>query len=306
MIPDKRVVIAGGSGFLGRSLTDELTAAGYGVVILTRTPATKNSAQVEHVAWDGQTLGAWAGRLEGAAAVVNLTGKSVNCRYTPANRREIVNSRIDSVRVISQAILKCRRPPKVLVQAASLAIYGDAGDRICDESAPAGEGFSVETCLRWEKEFASARLPHTRRVLLRIGFALGADGGALQTLAKLTKFYLGGTVGSGRQYISWLHREDLNRMFRWSIERDALEGVFNATGPNPVTNAVFMRALRRVLKRPWSPPVPAWAVRVGTRLIGTEAELALTGRRCVPRRFLDEGWKFTHTNLEDALRGLLA
>jgi uncharacterized protein (TIGR01777 family) len=302
-MPRERVVLAGGSGFLGRSLTDELVDKGYEVVVLTRSP-TMDTEHVKHVAWNGRTLGDWTTFLDGAKAVVNLTGKSVNCRYTPANRREIVDSRVDSVKVIGEAILKCRRPPKVLVQAATLAIYGDAGQRICDENAPAGTGFSVETCLLWEKTVASLKLPSTRIVVLRIGFALGTDGGALGTLARITKCYLGGTVGSGHQYISWIHLQDLDRMFLWSIERDDIEGVFNATGPNPVTNAEFMRQLRRTLNRPWSPPVPAWAARIGAWAMGSEAELALTGRRCVAKRFLEKDFEFKYSNLEGALGDL--
>lgn len=293
-----RIVLAGGSGFLGHSLAHELMARGYEVIVLTRSPA---AGPIKQARWDGKTIGDWASYLDGARAVVNLTGKSVNCRYTPENRREINESRVDSVKAVDEAISKCRQPPKVLVQAASLAIYGDAGDRLCDETAQPGEGFPVETCLLWEKAFNAAHTPATRRVLLRISFALGPDGGALQTLTKLTKAFLGGTVGSGRQYISWIHLADLNRMFLWAIEREDIEGVFNATGPNPVTNAEFMREMRRALHRPWSPPAPVWAVKIGSFLMGTEACLALTGRRGIPRRFLEKRFTFDFPELRPAL-----
>lgn len=305
MMSDKRVVLAGGSGFLGHALAEELLKRDYEVVILTRTPKRRSvGRRVQEVAWDGRTLGAWKGAIDGARAVVNLTGKSVNCRYTAANRREIVESRVDSVNVLGEAIAGCVKPPNAFVQAASLAIYGDAGERVCDESAPAGKGFSVETCLSWEAAFNSLQLPATRKVLLRIGFALGKGEGALGTLAKLTKFYLGGSVGSGRQYISWLHAQDLNEMFLWSIERDDMVGTYNATCENPVTNAEFMRELRHALNRPWSPPVPTLAVRVGARLMGTESELALTGRRCVPKRFSEMNFEFAYPRLTEALRNL--
>jgi len=297
----KRVILAGGSGFLGKSLACELAAKGYAITVLTRQPGP-DSVSANQVAWDGKSLGDWASLLDGAETVVNLTGKSVNCRYTQANRKEIIESRVDSVNVIGQAISRCAVPPKSWVQAGSLAIYGDAGDRICDESAPPGEGFPVETCLLWEQAFNSINTPHTRKVFLRIGFALGPDGGALETLSHLTKAFLGGAVGSGRQYISWLHNHDLNQLFLASIERADIDGVFNATGPNPVTNSEFMRELRRVIGRPWSPPAPAWAVRLGAALIGTEGELALTGRRCVPTRWLEKGFEFKYHALDDALR----
>jgi uncharacterized protein len=296
-----RVILAGGSGFLGRALADELTRQGREFFILSRTPKKDLSGPVREVGWDGESVGDWARLLEGAEAVVNLAGRSVNCRYTAANRREIVESRVNSVNAVGRAIRGCARPPKALVQAASLAIYGDAGRRVCDESAPAGSGFSAETCVRWEEAFNSFELPATRKVLLRIGFALGRDGGALGTLARLAKFYLGGTVGGGRQYVSWLHTADLNRIFVRGIECEGMRGVYNATGPCPLTNAEFMCELRCALRRPWSPRVPEPFVRLGALLMRTEAELALAGRRCLPERLLAENFKFLYTNLESAL-----
>jgi uncharacterized protein (TIGR01777 family) len=297
-----RVVLAGGSGFLGRALAEALLKMGREVVVLTRRPRARGgTGALREVAWDGRTLGLWARELEGAEAVVNLTGKSVNCRYTARNRREIVESRVRSVEVIARAIRRCERPPKALVQAASLAIYGDTGARVLDESAPAGRGFSAETCVRWEAAFNSFELPATRKVILRIGFVLGRGGGALRTLARLARFYLGGTVGAGRQYVSWLHQRDFNRIVLWCVENEGAEGVYNATGPAPVTNAEFMCELRCALRRPWSPRVPAWAVRLGALLMGTEGELALHGRRALPERLIEQHFKFMYTNLEGAL-----
>jgi uncharacterized protein len=298
----RRVVLAGGSGFLGRSLARELEARGYQVVILTRSPSPDDAREV---AWDGRTPGGWCAQFEGALAVVNLAGRSVDCRYTPENRREILSSRLDSVRVLGEAIRRCATPPGVWVQAASLAILGNSGEAIRDESSPPGEGFSVDVCRQWEQAFAEQRSPATRQVLLRIGFALGRGGGALDKLARLTRWGLGGSVGSGKQYVSWLHSDDLNALFLRAIENPAMEGVYNATGPSPVTNTELMRTLRRVLRRPWSPPVPAWAVRLGARLLGTEAELALSGRRGIPQRLLAEGFAFRYANLEEALRDIL-
>lgn len=300
-----RVVLAGGSGFLGRFLAEELARRGREVVVLTRAPRNGDgNGRVREVAWDGRTTGEWARTLEGAEAVVNLAGRSVNCRYTPANRREIVASRVNAVEAVGRAVLRCSEPPKVFVQAASAAIYGDAGRRVCDETAPAGRGFSVETCVRWEGAFNSLELAGTRKVLLRIGFVLGREGGALGTLSKLTRLFLGGAVGTGRQYVSWLHAADMNRIFLWAVESREAEGTFNATGPAPLTNAEFMESLRRAHSRPWSPPVPVWAVRLGARLMGTEAELALTGRRCLPERLIENNFKFLYTSLDEALRDI--
>ncbi len=188
---------------------------------------------------------------------------------------------------------------------AARAVYGDAGRRVCGEDAPAGRGFPVEVCLRWEQVFDSLELPATRKVLLRIGFVLGRDGGALPRLARLARLYLGGTVGEGHQYISWLHLRDFCRLVLWCVERETAAGVYNATGPCPVTNAEFMCELRCALKRPWSPRVPAWLVRLGAFMLRTEPALALEGRRCIPERLVEEHFKFLYTNLESALADLL-
>jgi len=295
-----RFVLPGGSGFLGQSFAAYARSLGHECVILTRHPSREGDLE-----WDGKSVGAWREALEGAEAVVNFTGKSVNCRHTPENRKEIIDSRVDSVRVMDEAIARCARPPKVIVQAGSLAIYGDTTEP-CDEEAPHGEGFGVDVCELWEEAFFRETLPETRKCSLRIGFALGPNGGALVPLRTLTRYFLGGTVGSGRQYISWLHVDDLNRMVQRCIEDDTLEGVFNATGPHPVTNKVFMRAMRKVVGRPWSPPAPAFIVKPGARwILRTEASLALTGRKCYPRRFEEIGFTFAHTDLEATLRDVL-
>jgi uncharacterized protein (TIGR01777 family) len=274
---------------------------------LSRTPGP-DTDNIKRVVWDGKTLGDWAVWLKGAEAVVNLTGKSVNCRYTAQNRREIVESRVNSVNAIAQALAACASPPRSWIQAGSLAIYGDAGDQTCDESSSPGDGrngFSVDTCKRWEKSFDTADSPQTRKVLLRMGLALGREGVLMQTLSRLTKYFLGGAAGTGRQYISWLHIQDLNEMFLWAIERPEVVGTFNATGPCPVTNHDFMCAMRRALNRPWTPSVPPWAIHIGARLMGTEAELILTGRKCIPRRFAEIGFSFRFPHLELALSDLL-
>jgi uncharacterized protein len=303
---DKRVVIAGGSGFIGRALTRALVARGDEVVVLRRRPPA-NTGPVSYVQWDGRTVGAWARDFDGATAVVNLTGKNVNCRYTRAALLEIDRSRINSVHAIAEAIRRCNAPPRVWVQAGTTAIYGDAGERWCDETTPIGEGVPVHTAAKWETSFGTTAMltPGTRRVLLRIAFALGADGGALQTLVKLTRLYLGGAAGNGRQFISWVHRADLTRVFLQAIDRDDMRGHYVAATPNPVTNAAFMAELRRVLRRPWSPPTPAWAVHLGAFFMRTEPVLALTGRRCRPARLIEQGFDFEFPLLPAALDNLL-
>ena len=299
------VVLAGGSGFLGQNLTRFLVKEGYTVVILTR--AAERLSAVRSVEWDGRTRGGWMRFVSGAKAVVNLTGRSVNCLHNGKNRREILNSRLDSVRILGEAIRSAERPPKAFIQATSLAIYGDSAERVNDEYAPPGSGFSAEVCQRWEELIHEIELPNTRRIILRIGFVLGPGGGVLAPLVQLTKSYLGGSIGNGNQYISWIHVADLNEMFRWSIERPDVQGIYNATSPNPVTNREFMRELRLVLDRPWSPPTPVFAVKLGAKFImRTEPSLALTGQRCIPRRFLQQGFEFRQPDLAPALRDVLA
>ena len=299
----KRVVLAGGTGFIGRALAKELLARNYEVVVLTRSPR-QQTGSVREVMWDGKNSDEWMPSLDGAEAVVNLAGRNIKCRFTPENLRELKASRVDSVLAIAAAIGRVACPPRVWVQAGAVGFYGDPKDRWCDENSPAGNDPLAGICQPWEAAFNSASAPKTRRVLLRIGFVLGRDGGALPVLAGLARCFLGGSVGGGKQFISWIHVEDLIRMFIAAIERDELAGTFNAAGPNPVTNREFMRELRRALHRPWSPPAPAWAVKLGSRLMGAEPSLALAGCRVAPKRFLETGFKFQFPELPGALKNL--
>ena len=303
-VPGKRVVLAGGSGFLGRLLAQRLDAFDYDVVVLTRSEAARIGG-ARAVPWDGKTLGDWSGEIDGAEALINLTGKSVDCRPTEANRREILSSRLDSVRVLAEAVSRMGVAPKSWIQSSSLAIYGDAGERVCHDDAPMGDGFGAEVCKRWEDAFQQLEAPSVRKAVFRIGAVMGPDGVAMRKLLRLTKLFLGGTVGSGRQWISWLHPADMTEMFRWAIEHPAMEGIFNATSPNPITNAELMREIRRAAGRPWSPPTPAFAVRLAAPIIGTDPEIPLTGRRCLPRRLIDLGFEFKHPHIREALADVL-
>ncbi len=292
----KRIILAGGSGFVGNALAPVLREKGCETLVLGR--------EGTDLTWNGKTLDGWAAALEGAEAVVNLTGKNINCRHTEENRREIIRSRVDSVRVLGEAIARCAVPPKVFVQASGVGYYGDTGDRLADEESPSGNDFFAEVCRQWEGAFDALSLPATRKVILRLGAVLGREGGALPMLEKLTRWFLGGAVGSGRQFISWIHVVDIVRMFEAVIEQPELSGVFNATSPRPVTNNELMRELRRALHRPWSPPVPASLAGAGAWLMGTDGELALTSCRCVPRRFVKRAFDFQFPNLRDALAAL--
>jgi hypothetical protein len=300
---NERIIIAGGTGFIGQALAPVLIERRYDVVVLGRGAAHR-SGGVQHLQWDGRTVGDWAQALDGAEAIVNLTGKSVNVRHTPENKAEILRSRVDSVRVLGDAIARCQNPPSTIVQASGIGFYGDTGDRAVDESAPVGSDFMADVCRQWEGALAELQLRATRKVVLRIGVVLGRDGGALQLLEKLTRLFAGGAVGSGRQFMSWIHINDLVRMFVAAIDEPELIGAFNATAPEPVTNAEFMRELRRALHRPWSPPVPAPFARLGAWLMGSEGDLALLSFRCLPRRFLDQRFAFHFPNLKTAMRDL--
>ncbi len=299
----KRVVLAGGSGFLGRALAKELIARDYEVVVLTRTPQLRSDGAKE-MAWDGKTSGEWIQFLDGAEAVVNLAGRSVHCIHTPENLREIIESRVNSVHAIATAFHQIQNPPHIWVQASGSGYYGDCGDRLCDENTPNGSDNLSEICRQWENAFDSAETPKTRRVILRIGIVLGNNGGGLPVMASLTRGFLGGTAGSGRQYFSWIHIADLTRMFLEAIECENVSGTFNAVAPRPVMNAEFMRELRRAMHRPWSPPAPEWAVRIGARLMKTESSFALTSCRCAPKRFLEAGFQFKFAELRQALKDI--
>ena len=299
-----RIVIAGGSGFIGSALAREFSAAGRSVVVLTRSPRQRTDGVVE-AAWDGATVGSWGALLEGAAAVINLAGKSINCPHTPANLREITTSRVNSVNAIAAAMAGVRTPPQVWLQAAAVGIYGDTGAVAGDERAPVGGDELAGICRQWEAAVAAAAVGVPRKATLRIGVVLGRGGGALPVLARMTRWFLGGPAGSGRQYVSWVHLADLVSMFRMVVEDERLAGGFNAVAPQAVTNAQLMRELRRVLHRPWSPPAPAWAVRLGAQLMGTEGSLALMSQRCLPARFQAAGFPFRFAELAPALEDLL-
>ncbi|MGA2246786.1 MAG: TIGR01777 family oxidoreductase [Verrucomicrobiota bacterium] len=299
----KRIVIAGGSGFIGGALARQFTAGGTQVVVLTRSPRGRTDGVLEW-AWNGAAAGDWSSQLDGADAIINLAGRNINCPHTPGSLRDIAASRLKPVQAIADAIARVNCAPRVWVQASAVGYYGDTGAAACDESAPAGQDALAELCRQWESAFASANLTSTRKVTLRIGVVLGREGGAWPLLSKMTRWFLGGSAGSGRQYISWIHLADLAAMFRAVIEDERLSGVFNAVAPAAVTNAQFMRGLRRAWHRPWSPPAPAWAVKLGARLMGSEGSLALISQRCVPAKFLATGFQYRFPDLAGALDDL--
>lgn len=299
-----KIILAGGSGFLGQALARRLAAAGREVVVLSREP--RPGAEFREVAWDAENAGAWAAELSGAAAVFNFAGRSINCVHTPENRRAILDSRVNAVRALAQGCAQAANPPPVWVQCSATGYFGDAGDRVCTEEAPAGEDFLAEVCRRWEQAFAAAELPGVRRVVLRLGVVLDAEHGALPPLVRLVRRFLGGAAGNGRQFMSWVHRDDALAVMMAALTRGDYTGTYNLCAPAPATNAEFMRALRGVLGRPWSPPAPAFAVRLmAGPFMGVDPALALHGQRAVPQRLQAAGFAFAQPEIGAAMRSLL-
>lgn len=302
--PYRKIILAGGSGFLGRAMLPTLLDVADEIITLTRSPAVVDGRE-RRINWDAKSAGDWEREIDGADAIINLVGRTVDCRKTPANKKVILESRVHSVRALAAAVQLSKRPPKVWVQAATAHIFGDTGDEILDDNAPIGSGFAPQVGLAWEAATNDAPLPHTRRVLLRMTFVLGREGGPLKILARLARLGLGGTVGSGRQWISWIHEADVAAIVLRALIDPTMSGTYVVTAPGPVTNRDFMAALRHTVHRPWSPPTPAPLVRLGSAILRTDPELALLGRRCVPSRLLSEGYVFKHPDLSNAFDDLL-
>jgi len=300
----KRVVIAGGTGFLGLNLARHLSELSYEVVLVSRRPP-REGANWRHAAWDMQSVGEWAQALDGAFALVNLAGRTVDCTKTPDHCDEILRSRVESTALLGRALRQVRNPPAVWVQMSTAHIYGDAPERVCDESAAFGYGLAPFVGRAWEEAHAQALLPEMRSVVLRTSFVLGHAGGALPRLAGIARMGLGGSVGSGRQGISWIHEQDMNRLFAKAIAESAMNGAYIATAPNPVSNTAFMRALRKALKVPIGLPSASWMVKLGAPLfLRTDPELALYGRYCISRRLSAEGFEFLFPDIQSALLDL--
>jgi uncharacterized protein (TIGR01777 family) len=302
-----KVLLPGGTGFLGRVLARHFLRRGWEVVVLARgsRPSAPGPRVVE---WDGHSVGVWAAELEGCDLVVNLCGRSVNCRYTPENRREILASRLDSTRVLGEAISACRRPPPLWINSSSATIYRHAEDREMTEAGgEIGSGFSVEVCQNWEVELFKVLAPHTRKIAMRSAMVLGRDPGSVfQVLSRLVRLGLGGRMGAGRQYVSWLHEADFCGIVDWLVEQESLVGPINVCAPEPVPNWELMRTLRRAWGVPAGLPATRLMLEVGAWFLGTETELILKSRRVVPGRLLDSGYGFCFPRIGEAVQDLCA
>jgi uncharacterized protein (TIGR01777 family) len=301
-----KIVIAGASGFLGKSLTKYFIHQGYQVIWLVRSKS-KIDFDVEQFIWDGITLGAWVKFMEGSDVLINLSGKSVDCRYTAANMRQIYDSRTQSTYVLGEAISQLKNPPKVWLNASSATIYRHAEDQEMDEeTGEIGTGFSVNVCQKWERTFFETQTPSTRKVALRIAIVLGKDGGALKPLINLCKLRLGGKQGNGRQYFSWIDKTDFVRAVEHLIRNEKAEGVYNLSSPNPVPNSTVMHFLRNVHGVKLGIPAPKFLLEIGAFIIRTETELILKSRRVVPSKLLAEGFHFQYPVLESSLKSIIS
>ena len=306
LLEQKKVVIAGGSGFLGVSLAHHLTGLGAEIVILSRNKP-KATGPWAHRAWDGRTVGSWQDELDGAAGLVNLAGRSVDCIKTPDRQDEILRSRVESTRVLGEAVRSADSPPPVWVQMSTAHIYGDPPVAVCTEGSATGCGLAPLVGRAWGDAFHEGLLPSQRGVVLRTSFVVGRDrgagGGALDTLSMLARVGLGGRVGSGTQGFSWIHELDFNRLIERGLTNGVMQGTYIASSPNPVSQVEFMQRLRRAVGMPIGLPAASWMVRIGARvLFRTDPDLALFGRYVISKRLADEGFEFQLPQLDDALQ----
>jgi len=305
-----RVILAGGGGFLGQILSAHFLARGREVVVLSRAPKARGDG-VREVNWDGETVGEWARFLDGSDSVINLAGRTVNCRYHARNRRLILDSRVNSTRVVGEAIARAAKPPRVWFNSSTATIYRHTFGPAWDETGEIGgtpeskDEFSVEVACAWEKTFNSAKTPATRKVALRTAMVLGhGKNSVFPMLRRLARVGLGGKMGNGRQFVSWIHEGDFCRAIDWLLEHGDVSGVVNLAAPNPVTNAEMMRAFRDVCGISIGLPASRWMLEVGAFFLRTETELIIKSRRVISGRLIAAGFEFRFPRLKDALIAL--
>ena len=307
-----KVVIPGGTGQVGTTLAGSVLADGHEVVVLSRSPA-RSDLRIEK--WDGKTLGAWATEIDGSDVVINLAGRSVNCRYNEKNRGQMMDSRVDSTRVVGEAVAAAKNPPKVWLQASTATIYAHRFDAANDDvtgiiggdedDAPDTWKYSIDVASAWEKAANEADTPRTRKVLMRSAMTMGPErGGIFDVMLGLVRKGLGGTAASGRQYISWIHDRDFIRSVYWLIDHDELSGPINISSPDPLPNKEFMRIFRKTAGISIGLPAMEWQLAIGAYFMNTETELILKSRRVVPKLLIDSGFEFEFPHWEQACRDL--
>lgn len=299
----KKLIIAAGTGFLGNVLIDHFRNKALEIVVLTRgNSEIKNT--IKYVHWNAKTLTGWESELEGADVLINLAGKSVDCRYTDKNKAEILASRIDSTRALNQAVLQCCNPPRHWLNSSTATIYRFSLDRQMDEATgEIGSDFSMDVAKAWERAFFETETPDTKKTALRTSIVLGKNGGAFLPLKKLAQIGFGGAQGKGSQFICWIHEKDFARAVAFIIDKK-LEGAVNVVSPLPVRNREFMQALRQRLSMPLGVGISETLLKLGAALIGTETELVLKSRNVIPKRLEDNGFKFEYNTIQKALANL--
>lgn len=296
-----KIIIAAGTGFLGKNIEKYFTEKGNQVYILTRNPKRKNE-----FLWDAKTLGEWQNLLEDSDVLINLAGKSVDCRYTEKNKREIYESRINSTKVLQQAVENCTNKPKIWLNASSATIYVHSEKNLnTEENGIVGDDFSMNICKSWEEEFFKTKNPDTRKVALRTSIVLGHNGGAFTKLKMITKLGLGGKQGRGNQNVSWIHIGDFCRAVEWIIENENISGEINVTAPNPLNNEEFMRKLRKEMKIPFGLNAQVWQLEIASIILGTETELLLKSRNVYPEILIQNEFQFLYPTVEKAFENLL-
>ncbi|WP_160140201.1 TIGR01777 family oxidoreductase [Chryseobacterium sp. c4a] len=296
-----KIIIAAGTGFLGQNLEKFFTEKGDQVYILTRSPKRNNE-----IYWDAKTIGEWKNILEQADVLINLTGKSVDCRYNEKNKAEIYTSRIDSTKALQEAVDGCTIRPKIWLNASSATIYVHSEKHLnTEENGVIGDDFSMNICKSWEEEFFKTRDKGIRKVALRTSIVLGNNGGAFPKLKMITKLGLGGKQGRGNQMVSWIHIEDFCRAIEWIIQHDDIEGAINITAPVPLSNGAMMGTLRKQLKSPVGLNASVWQLELASIFMKTETELLLKSRNVYPGKLIKEGFKFFYPTFDEAIVKLL-
>ena len=306
----KRIILTGGSGFLGHALAAHFQKAGYEIMVLTRAPKP-GPGGIRQIVWDARTRGDWATELEGATAVINLVGRSVNCRYHERNRQQILESRVQSTQIIGEVISKCKVPPPVWLNASTATIYKHTYGPAWDETGEIGgtieakDEFSVEVATAWERALNQTQTRGTRKVALRASMVLGTDKNSVfPMLRRLARIGLGGKMAEGRQFVSWIHQADFCRAVDWLITHNEISGPVNVCAPNPVTNAEMMKLFRDVCRRPFGLPAARWMLEIGAIFLRTETELIIKSRRVIPRRLIESGFQYQYPFLREALENL--
>lgn len=300
----KKLIIAAGTGFLGQVLVDHFKDSFDEIVILTRGKS-ENKNNIKYVNWNTKSFSGWEIELENAAVLINLAGKSVDCRYNEKNKQEIYTSRIESTKILNEAVLQCENPPKHWLNSSTSTIYRFSLDKQMDETTgEIGNDFSMNIAKSWEKAFFETKTPKTLKTALRTSIVLGKNGGAFIPLKTLAKLGFGGKQGKGNQFISWIHEEDFVRAVAFVIE-NKLENEINIVSPNPVRNVNFMSKLRKVIGMPFGFSQPEWLLELGSKIINTETELVLKSRNVIPKRLQENGFTFNYDSIDKTFENLL-